>query len=372
MLTFNRSEHLSIGAELELLLVDTSTYDLKPISNKVIERVANPERVKSKVFLSTIELATQMHRTAHQIRDELETSVKDLTNICGELGAKVCGMGAHPFALYTDRVIFPSGHFASITDRNKWIAKRLSMFGLNIHIGMKDTTSAVQFINALHHYMPMLLSLSANSPYWHSDDTGLASSRISFFEATPTGGHASTFSDWDDFETLHDTLVKCESIKTFEDLWWDIRPNPTRGSVEIRICDIPSTRKEVIAIMALVHSLCHWLEEKFKAGVILPPKEWIIRENKWRASRYGLEANFILDDRPTLKSARAMVHELFSILQPISDRLNYRSELDYLKHMVQNGVGYERQRRAYQKSNFLGAVIKQSIEEFASNTPVWT
>jgi glutamate---cysteine ligase / carboxylate-amine ligase len=373
MLAFKGSEHLTLGAEIELQLIDPSTYDLKPASTKILDRLNRPSpKVKAEIFQSMIELNTAICKNAHEVRDDFEQTVHELIPICNEIGVRLSGCGSHPFALYTDRVIFPSSSYADLTDRNKWVAKRLMIFGLHIHIGMKNADAAVQFINALHHYLPILLSLSASSPYWHSDDSGLASSRITFFEAIPTGGHASLYHSWREFSELHDTLIDAAAIRSAKDIWWDIRPNPDFGTIEIRICDSPPTLKEAVALIALAHALCHWLHDKFKTGgTIHPPQEWIIRENKWRASRYGLDAQFILDSKPTIKSARAMTMELLAILAPYATRLHYENEFDYLRLVIKHGASHERQRKAYQKSNFLGAVVKQATEEFANNKPTW-
>ncbi|MGE3974741.1 MAG: YbdK family carboxylate-amine ligase [Bdellovibrionales bacterium] len=372
MLDFKKSEHLTLGTELELQLIDPSTYDLKPSSLKIFEKLnAEHPKIKAEIFQSMIELNTGICQNAHEVNSDFQATVQELTTICNDLGVRLSGGGSHPFALYTDRIIHPSPRFAELIDRNKWIARRLMIFGLHVHIGMKDPETAVQFINALHHYLPILLSLSASSPYWHSDDTGLASSRITFFEAIPTGGHASLYGSWNEFVELYDKLIETESIQSCKDIWWDIRPNPDYGTVEIRICDTPPTLKEAVAIVALIHTLCLWLNQKFKTGVINPPPDWIMRENKWRASRYGLDAHLILDSKPTVKPARALILELLSILQPHAQQMKYEEEFEFIRKILKNGASYERQRLAYQKSNFLGAVVKQTIEEFASNKPDW-
>ena len=184
--------------------------------------------------------------------------------------------GSHPFAQYADSVIYPADRYRLLMERNQWAARRIMTFALHLHLGARDGDHAVALINFLMPYMAHFLALSASSPFWQGEDTGLASSRITVFEALPTAGHPPTYTSWKEFETLYDSLVTSGSISSVKDLWWDIRPRPEYGTVEMRICDGVPTLSETIALVVLFEALTRRLDEEYSAGArpAPPPTGW--------------------------------------------------------------------------------------------------
>ncbi|MGE0631765.1 MAG: YbdK family carboxylate-amine ligase, partial [Pseudobdellovibrionaceae bacterium] len=278
--------------------------------------------------------------------------------------------GTHPFAHYSERLLTPSGRYFTLVDRNKWITRRLQIFGMHVHIGMRDGEHAILMNNALCHYLPVLLAISASSPYWHRDDTGLASSRITFFEAIPTGGHPCLLNSWTEFEDLIDRLMFSKSITSLKDLWWDIRPNIEYGTIEIRIADCPPTIKEVEALVALIHGLALFIDVELKKGrKFSPPPEWILRENKWRASRHGVQCDLIKDLQGTSVPFLEVWREIRDSAGAIWQSNGYNSFIEFLDSVIAKGPSYFRQ-RMHHKNGF-DAIIRHLVRENENDEPEW-
>ncbi len=372
-LEFLPNKNLSLGVEIEIQLVDVVTGDLKPVGPLVLDDLKNNKdaiHVKSEIFQSMLEIDTPICENAIQVGASIRQSLALARTSAFNHGAEVMMSGTHPFAHYTERLLTPSGRYFSLVDRNKWITRRLQIFGLHVHIGMRDGEHAIKMNNALCHYLPVLLALSASSPYWHRDDTGLASSRVTFFEAIPTGGHPCLLNNWTEFEELIERLIFSRSIQSLKDLWWDIRPNTEYGTIEVRIADCPPTVKEVEALVALVHCLAVYLDAELAAGrTFSPPPEWILRENKWRASRHGVQADLIKDFKGTSVPLLEHWWTINEILRPIWNKFGYAEFFNLLELLIQKGPSYHRQRMNY-KNGFDG-VIRHLVRENASDTIEW-
>ncbi len=198
-----------------------------------------------------------------------------------------------------------------LVEQMAWMAQRLQIFGVHVHVGVRSPAKAVAIANALSAYIPHLLALSASSPYWVGHDTGLASCRSKVFEGLPTAGLPEQLVSWDEFEHLMETLVSAEAIGTIREVWWDIRPHPNFGTVELRMFDGLPSLDDVAALAALGQSLVAWFDERLDGGEDLGiPREWLVRQNKWRAARHGLDADLIVDDDGSRRPLRAMVADL--------------------------------------------------------------
>jgi carboxylate-amine ligase len=235
-----------------------------------------------------------------------------------------------------------------------------------VHIGARDGAHAMGLINGLMPYLPHVLALSASSPFWQGLDTGLASSRITIFEALPTAGHACVFGSWTEFEHAFDAMVASHAIKSVKDIWWDIRPSPAYGTVEVRVADCPPTLSETMAIVSLLHCLCAWIDEEYRepANRLRIQPYWAVRENKWRASRWGLDAEAVVDDRGQTVLLRDDLNSILTELAPHAERIGARDELQYLTRPLQLGGSYERQRRIHEREGSLVAVVDSLIDEF--------
>jgi glutamate---cysteine ligase / carboxylate-amine ligase len=366
-LPFTSSPNLTLGTEVELQIIDPATKDLTPQAVRLLERLPATPRITPEIFQSMIEINTGVCDSMRGIERDLRANLATLRGVGRELGLSLASSGAHPFARYRERIPFPAERYHYLIDRNQWIARRLLIFGLHVHLGMRDGDEAMQVLNGLLIHGAPLLALSASSPFWDGDDTGMASSRITIFEAMPTAGTPTTFGSWTEFEGFYDTLIATGSITSLKDLWWDIRPSPGFGTVEVRICDALPTVTETVALVGLIHCLAATLCERHRAGErSAPPAPWILRENKWRASRWGLDTDIVTADGRTTPM-RAEIERLLVELQPMADRLDARPALATIERLLRDGPSYARQRRVYQTSGSLLAVTASLIEELETD-----
>jgi carboxylate-amine ligase len=227
-------------------------------------------------------------------------------------------------------------------------------------------------VNALMSYIPHFLALSASSPFWLGRDTGLASSRSKVFESLPTAGLPYQLADWGQFERFMETLVTSGTIESIREVWWDIRPHPNFGTVELRICDGLPTLREVGAVAALAQCLVDQMNAQLDRGYTLPmPRRWVVQENKWRAARYGLDAEILVDERGTTRPVRAEVADLVDDLLPVARRLGCAAELESVHEIMAAGASYERQRAAARRAGGdLSRVVDTLLEEMNTGRPV--
>lgn len=374
IITFAPSQSLTLGVEVEVQLLDKETLDLTPKSPEIFNIIGGESgRVKAEIFQSMLEINTGICKNAHEIKKDLSTTMDQMAQVSDSLSIRMASSGTHPFALYSERIPYPMPRYAKLIDRNQWIARRLMIFGLHIHIGMRNGEHAIQMNNALLHHLPLLLALSASSPFWHGEDTELASSRITFFEALPTGGHPCRVNSWKDFSTLYSKMVHSGAIQSARDIWWDIRPSPNYGTLEIRICDGLPTLTETVALTALVHSLCIFIDDHISRGTVFePPTDWIMRENKWRGSRWGTDAKLIINDDGDTEVLSKIVKDLLKDLKTICEQQNYSNEFALIDNLITRGASYKRQRVvSVQAGNNMKDVTHFLANEFEARTPMW-
>jgi carboxylate-amine ligase len=227
-------------------------------------------------------------------------------------------------------------------------------------------------LNALLSYVPHFLALSASSPYWIGSDTGLASYRSKLFEALPTAGLPYQLSGWDQFERYMELLISTKAIQTVREVWWDVRPHPNFGTVELRICDGLPTLEEVAAVAAMSQCLVEQMDSQIDRGYQLPePRAWVVRENKWRAARYGLDAEIVVDARGTVRPVRVALRELVDELMPTARRLGCEEELVIVRRILEHGASYERQRRvAAEHDGDLRPVVDALLSEMRDGLPL--
>lgn len=367
-LLFVSNGHLTLGVEIEVQIINAKDLNLFPISIDILKRMDN-EKIKPELFQSMMELNSGICSDVHEVKNDLVPTLFQFYELCEKLGASCSTTGTHPFANYSERILYPSERYFSLLDRNQWIAQRLSIFGLHVHLGMRSKEDCILFMNFFQHFLPHLVVLSASSPFWQSINTGLASSRLSVFEASPTSGHFQWMPSWEHFENQVVTLKKCGAIGSTKDLWWDMRPCPHFGTLEIRICDGTATFHELLGIVALIHSLAHWFNnmsdaERKHSHYLTPLPLWLIRENKWRALRYGLDMEFISSPCGNTRPIVNEVENLVQVLLPITERLGYADYMEYIQMILAKGNSACRQIRCFAEKNNLESVVELNMSDF--------
>jgi carboxylate-amine ligase len=244
-------------------------------------------------------------------------------------------------------------------EKMQWVAERELIFGLHVHVGMRSGDEAIWVANALRTHLPELLALSANSPFWHGRDTGLASTRIKVFDPFPRSGLPPTFPSFRDFEALVERGIKTNSFSDYTYIWWDLRPHPRLGTIEVRICDAQTRIDTVAALVALVQSLVATLAERYERDGTLPIQPiTLVAENKWRATRYGLDANLIWLEQDEERPAREALRRLADLAEPAARRLGCAAELALVEDVFHRGTGADEQRRVYADGESLLAVAQ--------------
>ncbi|CAN5462485.1 glutamate--cysteine ligase [soil metagenome] len=349
---FNSSPGPSLGIEVELEIVDAGTGALASVASEVLAELGEGHprgehpKAKHELLECTVEIITGICGTVAEARADLEATLAEVRAAVEPRGLALLCSGTHPFSAWTDQQISPDPRYARLVDEMQWMARRLQIFGVHVHVGIRSPEKAVAIANALAGYIPHFLALTASSPFWEGRDTGLASSRSKVFEGLPTAGLPAPIDSWSDFEEYMETLVSAGAISTVREVWWDIRPHPEFGTVELRMCDGIPTMSEVAAVAALAQSLVAHLDGLDDRGFTLPRhKDWILRQNKWRAGRHGLETDLIVDQQGRLEPARQVIADLVEEVAPSARRLGCTDELRHVEAILATGPSYERQRR---------------------------
>jgi len=361
-----------LGVELELEIVDRGTRELVSAASDVLDDLGGQDqpKVKHELFECTLELITGICTTVAEAKDDLGATLKDVRAATDARGLGLMCSGSHPFSDWHDQKLSPDPRYAKLVDDMQWPARRMQIFGVHFHVGVRSAEKAITIANALTAYLPYFLGLSASSPYWGGRDTGMASSRSTVFESLPTAGLPYHLADWGEFEQFMETLVEAGAIKTIREVWWDIRPHPDFGTVELRMCDGISTLREIGALAALSQSLVEWLDTLIDRGYVLPvTREWVVRQNKWRAARYGIDAELITDEHGARSPLRQSVEELVEELAPVATRLGCTDELAVNLEILEHGPSYVRQRRVVAAGGTLLDVVDSLVEEMETDQP---
>jgi YbdK family carboxylate-amine ligase len=373
---FSSSPRASLGVEWELELIDLDTRELKSGATEILEEI-RPEgaiehpKAKHELLESTIEVITGVCTTVAEARADLAETVEQVRTAAVKRNLGVMCSGTHPFTDWATQDITPHTRYQRLIESMQWLARRLQIFGVHVHVGVRSPEKAIPIVNALTQYIPHFLGLSASSPYWQGKDTGLASARSKVFEGLPTAGLPYQLSGWDQFEAYMETLISTQTIQTIREVWWDIRPHPNFGTVELRICDGLATFDEIVAVAALSQCLVERFDRELDRGYTLPlPKRWVVEENKWRAARYGLDADIIADEKGTVVPLKQAISDLLEDLMPVARRLDCVAELSTVDRILKVGASYQRQREvAAKNAGDLTKVVDSLLGEMRDGLP---
>lgn len=366
---FNPSTGPTLGIEWELELVDPVTRQLSSRAVEILEAITpdgkhEHPRAKYELMQSCIELVTGICGTVSEATGQLEETIAELRTVTDELGVDLMCSGTHPMSDFRDQEISPKERYADLINTMQYLARRMAIFGVHVHVGVTDRDKVVPIVNALTQYVPHFLAFSASSPFWVGEDTGLASYRSKIFESLPTAGLPYQLDSWSEFELYMEALIETKSIDTIREVWWDIRPHPNFGTIELRICDGLPTLEEIGAVAALSQCLVTMLDREIDRGYQLPkPKQWLVRENKWRAARFGMDAEIVVDNIRTLRPVREALLGLVEELMPTAKRLGCESELGSIETIIDRGASYQRQRAAYAERGEMTDVVDLLLRE---------
>jgi len=287
-----------------------------------------------------------------------------MIRLAEENGLVLVSGATHPFADWRTQEIYPDARYDQVVEDLQLVARSNLIFGLHVHVGIEDKEAAIRIMNSLRYFLPHILALSTNSPFWMGLETGYKSYRAKVFEHFPRTGIPDSFASYSDFENYVDLLVKTNCIDNGKKIWWDLRPHPFFSTVEVRACDIPLRAKESIAIAALIQAtackLWHLHESNQDYRQYARP---LLMENKFRAVRYGLDGKLIDFGKQIEVPVRDLIVEYLAFIDDVLDELGSRHEIEYIHTMLERGSGADRQLQVFRETGSLRAVVDYMAEE---------
>lgn len=371
-MSFKENDSITIGAEIELHILDKETLAPVDRADELIERLkVHSKQYVPELFKSFIEINSSPHASVYTLEEELRILIGLAREEADAMGLTLMGAGCHPFMHYMEVTARDYSRYGELLDRHKWLIRRWAVSGMHIHLGMKSALDCLRFMHFFEHFIPHLVALSASSPFWQSSDTGMHSYRSTISEALSTSSLMYTAKSWSEIVELVDRLERSKTIGSLKDLHWDIRPSPGYGTLEIRVFDMPTNLQDMIAICAFVHTMALWFSKHGDWLVSMPkPPMWMARENKWRATRDGLDAEIIKDYEGNTICIR---EDIFSQLNRINQTVrakDYSLYIDNLKSIVENGSSAARQRIVFASSGSLKSVVAHNINELEAGSPI--
>ncbi len=360
---FQTSKPFSLGVEIELQVLDKNSLNLIPKAPEILGMVPAElkDRIKPEFIRSMIEVNTEVCSDMDQVNENLTYLIQKAEKIADVNNCLLFATSLHPFAKYRDQVLSSHPRYNRIMDDLQMVGRRFITQGLHVHVGMDDHEAAIRVCDSIRLFLPILLTLTCSSPYYEGIDTGLHSYRAKLFEALPLAGMPDELGSWDQYIEMVNLLTNTGIITEVRDLWWDVRPHPDFGTIEIRICDLPSSFNEILAIVALIQGLVANLAESDKR---LNPNMQVLKSNKWQAARYGLEGRFVYPLIQKKISMQEAAGEIFAKAAPAMEQLGTSHYLTVLERIIETGTSSTHQRRIFNRQKDFSAIIKELHPKF--------
>jgi carboxylate-amine ligase len=370
---FTANEHPSLGIELELALVDARHMGLRSAIDDVLAAVpiAAADRAKGEFLRCYVELDTSVCHEVDEAGRDLAQTIEAVGGAAEHAGVALWWGGTHPFSRWRDQEITPDPRYLELAEEYQEVVRRPVTFGLHIHVGVPSGDGAIVAMNRLAEHLPVLLALSANSPFWQGRATGLHSHRVDLLEAIPTGGLPPALRRWGEYVEIVESFTRSEFIKSPKELWWDIRPNPHYGTVEVRICDTPADLRTALALTALTQ--CLVAEPGSSRAECTAPsgaRGQAIRQNRWLARRHGLGARLADLETGTPAPARELAKRLVDRLMPTAESLGCAGELTCVADLADAPSGAERQLTVFEETGDFAEVVRRGVEAARITAPV--
>jgi carboxylate-amine ligase len=355
----------TLGIEEELMIVDAETLELVNSIEAMLEAVPVPEgtgEVKPELMESVLEVATPPSRNTKEAGDHLRALRRTVGDTATEHGLAIGSAGTHPFAMWEDQRIVARPRYRDLVAQLGFVARQELIFGMHVHVGIDDPDKAVYVANGMRVHIPLLLALSANSPFWRADPTGMISTRMPVFRAFPRVGIPPRYRDWAEFEKRVEFMVRSKVIEDYTYLWYDVRPHPNFGTVEIRAMDAQTRVEHTLGIAALVQGLVKELAEQFEEGTEIPRHDFeMLDENKWIAARRGLDGALVDLPATDLVNARDLCRRLLDRVREHAQELGSADDLAGVEDILDRGNGGQRQIVVYEANHDLRELMAEII-----------
>jgi len=356
----------TIGVEEEFQIVDPNTRDLRPHVEQMLASgdEALTENIKREMMQSMIETVTPVCENIDQARDEVIRLRKGVAELAARNGLAVVAAGAHPFSLWQSQLITQDDRHKVLEEDLQDVVRSILIFGLHVHVHIPDRDLLIEVMNEARYFLPHLLALSSNSPFWQGRATGLKSYRTIVWQQFPRTGIPSTFNSWAEFEGFVNTLVATNCIDNGKKIWWDLRPHPFFSTLEFRVCDMMTNVNDALMVVAffqaIVAKLCKLREQNMGFRIY---DRALIMENKWRAARYGVDGRLVDFGKRSEVPMRQLAIELLQFVDDVADELGSRDTLNHIYKIIERGTGADQQLEVYRRTGDLNAVVDFLIRE---------
>jgi len=357
----------TLGIEEEYQTIDPETFDLRShIHTELIAqgKLQMKEKVKTEMHQAVIEVGTGICRTIGEAREDVVNLRRQTVRLTKDNGLRLAAAATHPFADWRVQDISPDERYLQVVEDMQSVARSNLIFGLHVHVGIEDRETSIHLMNQLRYFLPHLLALSTNSPFWLGMNTGLKSYRCKVFDKFPRTNIPEVFTSWAEFEGLVNLLIRTNCIDNAKRIWWDVRPHPFFSTLEVRICDVPMRVDETLAIAALIQATLAKLYKLHSRnqGYRVYGRA-VLMENKWRASRYGLDGMLIDFGREKEVPERELILEYLDFVDDVLDELDSRKEVEYVQTMLDRGTGADRQLKVFAETGDLKKVVEYMVSE---------
>lgn len=356
----------TLGIEEEFQIVDPETRELKSHMHQIVEggKVLLKEQVKAEMHQSVVEVGTNICHSITEARSEVTHLRKMVSLLAAKQGLKIASAGTHPFSRWQDQLITDHPRYHEIVKEMQDAARSNLIFGLHVHVGIKDRDQGIRLMNSARYFLPHIFALSTNSPFWLGRETGFKSYRVKVFDKFPRTGIPDHFSSAAEFDSYVALLVKTNCMDNAKKIWYDIRLHPFFNTIEWRICDVPMRIDETIALAALMQAVIAKLVKLQESNLDFRHYgRALINENKWRAARYGIHGKLIDFGKEIEVDTPALIQELLEFVDDVVDDLESRHELKYIYKMLEQGTGADRQLEVYKRTGDIKKVVDYIVEE---------
>jgi len=360
-------KHFTIGIEEEYMVIDPETRELKSHEQKIVQEGEKliKDKVKAEMHQAVVEVGTDVCQDIDEAFMDVVNLRKTISNVAGDLGLWVGASGTHPFSHWERQLITDHARYSDIVKELQEAARSNLIFGLHVHVGMENREMAIHIANSARYFLPHIFALSTNSPFWEGRQTGYKSFRTKIFDKFPRTGIPDFFDSIESYDNYIKILVKTNCIDNAKKIWWDLRVHPFFNTVEFRICDVPLTVYETITIAALFQGICAKLYKLRMQNLnfIIYPR-MLINENKWRASRYGIEGSMIDFGKESEVNTRVLIYELLDFIDDVTGPLGIKNTIGYVHKILEEGTGADRQMKVFEETQSLPAVVDYIHSQF--------
>lgn len=359
-------EKFTLGIEEEYMVIDPVTRELTSHDQKIVELASQvlKDHVKAEMHQAVVEVGTGICKDVGEAREDIRRLRKLVSEVAAGLNLKIGAAGTHPFSHWTTQLITPNPRYDEIVNEMQEAARSNLIFGLHVHVGIADKNMAIHIMNSIRYFLPHVYALSSNSPFWEGRNTGFKSFRTKVFDKFPRTGLPDYFNDWDDYKNYINLLIKTNCIDNAKKIWWDVRVHPFFDTIEFRICDVPMLIEETMAITAIFQALVVKLYKlRLKNMNFIMYNRALINENKWRASRYGIDGKLIDFGKQMELDTRSLILELLDFIDDVVDELGSRESITYVHTILKDGTGADRQLKVYKETGKMENVVDYIMEQ---------